>query len=99
MTPDLEITVKELKKSLENDPSLTVLDVREPIELSEGRIVGSLHIPLGQVMRRMDELPGDRPFVIVCASGARSLMAARYLSQKGFTCRSLAGGMHAWERG
>ncbi|MCZ2858175.1 rhodanese-like domain-containing protein [Blastococcus sp. VKM Ac-2987] len=73
-----------------------VLDVREAAELTEGRIAGSVHIPLGQLPARAAELDRGRPVVTVCRSGGRSSRAARFLADQGYEVADLAGGMTAW---
>ena len=74
-----------------------VVDVREPWEIELCRIDGSLSIPLGEVARRMDELPWDRPLVLVCHHGGRSQHAATLLAGAGFTqVHNLRGGVESW---
>jgi rhodanese-related sulfurtransferase len=73
-----------------------LLDVREPDEWAAGHVPGAVHIPLGQLVERVDELPEDRQVVVICRSGARSARAAAFLASSGFDAVNLAGGMHAW---
>jgi sulfur dioxygenase len=76
-----------------------VIDVREPDEYVGplGHIRGAKLIPLGQLGRRLDELPRDRPLVIVCRSGARSAQATVALLRAGFPqVANLSGGMLRW---
>ena len=51
-----------------------LLDVRNDEEWAQGRIEGSVHIPMDQVVARLDEI-GDR-VVCICAVGARSARVA-----------------------
>ena len=77
-----------------------VVDVREPWELELCRIDGSLPIPLGELSRRMGELPRGRPLVLVCHHGGRSQQAAMLLEGAGFTqVHNLAGGVESWAVG
>jgi rhodanese-related sulfurtransferase len=77
-----------------------VVDVREPWELELCRIDGSLPIPLGELARRMGELPRGRPLVLVCHHGGRSQQAAMLLEGAGFTqVHNLAGGVESWAVG
>ena len=78
------------------DPPL-VLDVRNAGERETGAIDGSLHIPLNQLARRVDEIPRDRPLVVHCAGGYRSSTAASLLQRAGIDVSELAGGIAAWE--
>lgn len=80
------------------DPDRTViLDVRSPTERAAGHIPGSVHIPLPQLRRRVDELPRDRLIVATCQSGQRSYFACRFLAQRGFDVRNLAGSYRTWK--
>ena len=51
-----------------------MLDVREPVEWAHGHIEGALHIPLGELTARLDEVPTGQTLV-VCKVGARSAQA------------------------
>jgi NADPH-dependent 2,4-dienoyl-CoA reductase/sulfur reductase-like enzyme/rhodanese-related sulfurtransferase len=80
------------------DPQRSVLlDVRRPDEYARGHIPGSLHIPLDELRRRLDELPRDRELVIHCLSGQRSYFACRILAQQGFRVRNLTGSYRTWK--
>jgi NADPH-dependent 2,4-dienoyl-CoA reductase/sulfur reductase-like enzyme/rhodanese-related sulfurtransferase len=71
-----------------------VLDVRDPIELMvENMPDGAVNIPLGELRARLDELPRDREIHVICRSGQRAYYATRLLLQKGFTARTVSGGM------
>lgn len=86
------ITPADLPARLEDGWS--VVDVRTDAEWAEGRIDGSQHVPLDQVMERLDEIPD--PVVVVCASGGRSAQATDYLLDQGRQAVNLDGGLHAW---
>lgn len=74
-----------------------MVDVREPDEWAAGHAPGALHIPLGEVPERLDELPEtDEPLPVVCRSGGRSLRAVQWLVQQGFDVVNVDGGMRAW---
>ncbi|MGO9455651.1 MAG: molybdopterin-synthase adenylyltransferase MoeB [Acidimicrobiales bacterium] len=78
----------------------TFLDVREPEEYQQGAIAGAVHIPRGQLEFSVESrLPekGD-PVVVYCASGIRSVFAARTLGELGYTqVASMAGGFNRWK--
>lgn len=83
----------------EHPSQVTVLDVREPDELTgpDRRIQGSMHVPLGELRQRLAEVPKDRPVVTVCRSGKRSAQATVILRGAGVKeCANLAGGMLRW---
>ena len=75
-------------------PLTVVVDVREPWELELCRIDGSVSIPLGQIATRSDELPRERPLVLVCHHGGRSLRVVRWLREQGFSqVQNMTGGI------
>lgn len=79
------------------DAGAFMLDVREPFEWQEYHMPGAVLIPLGQLPRRLNEVPKDRPIVVVCRSGNRSEVGRDILLQAGFTAvTSMDGGMRAW---
>lgn len=74
-----------------------VVDVRYDGEWREGHLPGAVHIPLGRLPERLDELPRDRPLVTQCRAGSRSAIAASVLQRAGFTrVANLAGGYEGW---
>lgn len=79
------------------DPSSAcLLDVREPDEVAEGMIPGAIHIPLGELRDRLNELPSDREILVYCRSGQRSYFACRILTLNGRLARNLSGGYLTW---
>jgi glyoxylase-like metal-dependent hydrolase (beta-lactamase superfamily II)/rhodanese-related sulfurtransferase len=74
-----------------------VIDVREPAEYEAGHVRGALHLPQADLALRLDELPRDQPIVCICQAGRRSLRAAQFLVQSGFTdVANVIGGTGAW---
>lgn len=69
-----------------------VLDVRTPGEYAAGAVPGAINIPLGELRKRLHELPRDREIWVHCGVGQRAYYAARILAQKGFRVRNLSGG-------
>jgi rhodanese-related sulfurtransferase len=72
------------------------LDVRERDEWQAGHIHNARHIPLGELVARIDELPADRQIVCVCRVGGRSAQATVFLDRQGYEVVNLDGGMEAW---
>jgi rhodanese-related sulfurtransferase len=75
---------------------VTVLDVREPAEWAAGHIEGAVHIPLGTLPVRVQDVPEGR-LLVVCKVGGRSGQAAMWLGQQGHDVINLDGGMLDWE--
>lgn len=73
-----------------------LLDVREPGEWAAGHAPDAVHIPLGQLQSRADEVPADRDVYVVCRSGGRSAQATAYLNAEGRGATNVDGGMQDW---
>jgi rhodanese-related sulfurtransferase len=76
------------------DEGWMLLDVRTDEEWASGRIPGAVHIPMDQLMGRLDEV-GDQ-VVCVCAVGGRSARVAQFLNAEGREAVNLAGGTYSW---
>jgi len=91
-----EILPEELKRRLDVQEDIFVLDVREPHEYQIVNIKGHL-IPLGDLPTRIHELDSSMEIVVHCKSGARSAKAVDFLRKSGFKhASSLTGGILAW---
>lgn len=91
------VTAGELMARQEAGEAPYLLDVRTPAEYAEKRLAGAVHIPLGALMRRMGEVPADRPVVIFCKTSLRAYEAYRMLAAAGHTnMQILEGGLLAW---
>ncbi|MGN6413644.1 rhodanese-like domain-containing protein [Flexivirga sp.] len=76
-----------------------MIDVREQNEWDAGHAPGAIHIPLGDLPARLDDLPESDerdPLPIMCRSGNRSGRAVAWLSQQGFDVINVDGGMKQW---
>ena len=94
-----DISVIELKKYLDNQESINLIDVREQYEFDEFNI-GATLIPLGELPDRLDEIAHlkNEEILIHCRSGARSGRAKDYLTAEGYAnVRNVLGGMVAWQ--
>jgi rhodanese-related sulfurtransferase len=92
-----EVSPEELKAEIDAGRAPVLLDVRESWELDISRLAGIVHIPMGEVPDRLDELDPAQPVTVICRSGGRSLRVAQFLEQNGFArVSNLTGGMLAW---
>ena len=74
-----------------------LLDVRDDEEWHAGHAEGAHHVPMMELLARLDEVPTDRDVVVVCKVGARSAQVTAYLVGQGWDrVRNLDGGMLAW---
>jgi adenylyltransferase/sulfurtransferase len=93
------IDAEDLAALLEGDDPPLLVDVREEWEWEVGNLEphGSVHMPLEQVPGRLDELPTERPVVMVCRVGSRSAQAALWLRETGHPAvANLRGGLVEW---
>jgi sulfur-carrier protein adenylyltransferase/sulfurtransferase len=96
---ELEVTVGQLKERLDRK-DVFLLDVREPREYDICHIEGSTLIPLGELRKRLSEVPrgADAPDIVIhCKSGMRSAKAVNLLRNEGFDrVQNLRGGILEW---
>ncbi|HYN80373.1 MAG TPA: MBL fold metallo-hydrolase [Gemmatimonadaceae bacterium] len=75
-----------------------IVDVRAPDEWEHGHIPGAVHIPLGSLQSRLDEVPKNADIAVHCQGGNRSAIAASILQKNGFAVSNITGGFAEWER-
>jgi rhodanese-related sulfurtransferase len=92
-----QIQPADLKAALDAGHEILLLDVRQPEEYAICALPGSVLIPLGELMRRADEVLAEgKPVVVYCHHGVRSLTGAAILLRAGIEAASLAGGIDRW---
>ena len=91
---DLEIELQSLDEATAR--GLEVIDIRSAEEFAAEPSLGQ-HIPLPKLLADPGVLNAGRPVLLVCASGKRSLAAARELRKRGLAVRSLSGGLQKLE--
>ncbi|MCP1122485.1 CoA-disulfide reductase [Bacillus sp. 3103sda1] len=69
-----------------------LIDVREPHELKQGIIKGSVNIPLDELRDRLHEIPTNQEIYITCQLGMRGYVAARILMENGYAAKNVDGG-------
>jgi rhodanese-related sulfurtransferase len=102
-----EVSASEVHERMQRGELAILVDVREPDEWAKGHVQGAVHIPRGLMEWKADPTTpnhdpalvenADRPVVVMCASGGRSLLAAKVLRDMGYQdVSSLAGGFTDW---
>jgi hydroxyacylglutathione hydrolase len=91
------MTAATLAEQLTGSRPPAVLDVRTEPEWRDHRIDGSINIPLGHLLERLDDVPRGRSLVVHCGSGYRSAIAVSLLAQHGIAATDLVGGIAAWD--
>ena len=91
-----QVFMEDLKNY--NEKENIILDVREELELIGGKFNNSINIPLSELRKRYNELPKDKEIWTYCAVGLRGYIASRFLSQKGYKVKNLAGGIKSREK-
>ena len=95
-----EMSPQELKSQIDLGDDVTIIDIRERDEFVQGHIPGARFIPRGFLELQIEqyETDRDRPLVIYCAGGVRSILAARNLKEMGYANTiSLIGGFNGWK--
>jgi rhodanese-related sulfurtransferase/DNA-binding MarR family transcriptional regulator len=92
------VTREELARRLQDADPPTVLDVRPAAEHAAGHLPGAVSIPVGELRRRLAELPADREIVAYCRGPycAFAHEAVAVLREEGFTARRLEDGLPEW---
>jgi rhodanese-related sulfurtransferase len=93
------ISAEEAKDLVDKDKSIIVLDVRTKSEYMSGHIPGAKLVPLNQLPNEIEELNDlkEKPVLVYCATGRRSLMAIKILIQNDFSnIRHLNNGISSW---
>ncbi len=99
--PVQQMTPQDLKARLDAGEDLLVVDVRMPYELDIAPAEFAQHIVLNDLPDRLDDIPQDKPVVMLCRSGGRSQQACMFLAAQGWDADklyNLEGGILAWAR-
>lgn len=100
-SPMPQITPEEAKTKVSNE-NFVIIDVREDREVNYTNLslvsVPYTHIRMGEIVRRINELPKDKELGILCHTGSRSGQVTRYLVQQGFNAVNIQGGIEHWAR-
>jgi rhodanese-related sulfurtransferase len=93
------VTREELARRLQDGEDLVVLDVRPAAEYAAGHLPGAVSIPVGELRRRLAELPADREVVAYCRGPycAFAHEAVAVLRDEGLAARRLEDGLPEWQ--
>ena len=82
----VNIQADDLKKKIDSGEKITIIDVRTPMEVSRGKIEGSINIPLDFFDSEIESQVKDKnsEVYLYCLSGSRSIMAAQIMERKGY---------------
>ncbi len=99
---EFEITPDEVKRKLNAGEAMTILDVREAVELQMASLKGAefKHIPMGDMAARAhQELDPEAHIVVICHHGVRSANVTMWLRNEGFDkAQSMKGGIDLWSK-
>ena len=95
LAPSIDVQTAYAARS---NPTVFMLDVREPDEYDAGHIPGITLIPMGEIPDRLSEIPTDVPVIVTCRTGNRSGQVVDFLREQGFTnVHNMDGGIVAWQ--
>jgi len=99
--PSIEISTADAAELLRQSPpdARLFLDCRTAEEHDTAKIAGSLNLPMQELPERVAELSAwkDRPIIVHCHHGMRSLRVAKWLREQGFAlAQSMRGGIDGW---
>ena len=94
-----DITAKDAKALMDRNKNVFLLDVRTPQENSQGRLTGTVLIPINEIERRIAEVPRNKTIMVYCAVGSRSKPVAEFLSRNGYKeVYNMTDGIVGWYR-
>src|SRR3990172_1975143 len=94
---EFDISPEIVNEMIEAGEELVLVDVREDWEWEKSHIEGAIHIPLGELPRRIDELDPESWTIVYCHTGEQSVDACLVLWDAGFRkVRNLSGGIDLW---
>jgi glyoxylase-like metal-dependent hydrolase (beta-lactamase superfamily II)/rhodanese-related sulfurtransferase len=77
------ISADEFEADYKSNKTL-VVDVRKKSEFDSEHVIDALNVPLNEINKHLSEIPKDKPFIVHCAGGYRSMIAASILKQRGW---------------
>jgi rhodanese-related sulfurtransferase len=97
--PGIDVAEAATRFKADDPHGALLVDVRESDELAVVRVADALHLPTSTFVEHAEELPKDRPLMIMCATGVRSTAVTAYLLRNGWNdVVNVDGGITAWQR-
>ena len=94
--PDINMIGISAQAFKQNLDALSVLDIRTQREWDDFN-VGGIHIPLDDLLQRINEISPENKYTLICYNGTQSQIACQLLAAKGFkNCQNLEGGLEAF---
>jgi len=93
------LTILELKKLIETEPDLVIIDTRTEWEVKDGKIPKAIWMDVSsrEFMKNVTALPKNKTYCLYCASGGRTSIIVPFMEQSGFTkVYDLDGGIVSW---
>jgi glyoxylase-like metal-dependent hydrolase (beta-lactamase superfamily II)/rhodanese-related sulfurtransferase len=91
------LTVRQAADRIAASPDLQILDVRAKGEHAGGALPGAVNLCVSNLRTSLADLDPNRPVLVHCAGGYRSIAAASLLEAHGFgDVSDLLGGWTAW---
>ena len=92
-----QIPVAELRRCLDEQTELQIVDVRRPVDYASGHVPRAISVPLTDLETQLSKLDKKRPTAVICAGGYRSSAATSILARHGFRqLFNVTGGTGAW---
>ena len=97
--PGIDVAEAATRLATDDPHGALLVDVREDDELAVVRVADAMHVPTSTFVEHAQDLPKDRPLLIMCATGVRSAAVTGYLLRSGWTdVLNVEGGITAWQR-
>lgn len=91
-----QISVQELRRRMDQDPSGAYIDVRTTDEFQDVAIQSFKNYPLQDLSSVLNEWPNNETVTVICKSGVRSMAACEILHHAGISCINVTGGITEW---
>ena len=78
------VSVEEVLNQYEKNQLPVIIDVRKKSEFDSEHLIDAVNIPLNEINQHLAEIPKDKPFLLHCAGGYRSMIASSILKQRGW---------------